>query len=172
MDRSRPRSRPASQYANPRQEIAGGVAGRIGDQADPLSARCWLAGKLIMQYYRRDLLTRRVPGPAEGSSPCCAALLRGGSAPNALRHDLKRVGQAVRADGAKAADRLRRFDLPGSGACYRRDGKEQLGVRLPAGGARHPTQGARSGRYRRHCKPSAGPRRRQRGPGGEPRAGT
>jgi hypothetical protein len=136
-----------------------------------LSARCWLAGKLIMQYYRRDLLTRRVPGPAEGSSPCCAALLRGGSAPDALRHGLKRVGQAVRADGATAADRLRRFDLPGDGACYRRDGKEQLGIRLPAGGARHPTQGARSGRYGQHCKPPAGPRRRQRRQGGEPRAG-
>lgn len=88
-----------------------------------------------MQYYRRDLLTRRVPGPAEGSSPCCAALLQGGSTPDALRHGFKSVGQAVRADDAKAADGLRRFDLPRRRACYRRDGKEQLGIRLPAGAA-------------------------------------
>ena len=88
-----------------------------------------------MQYYRQDLLARDVPGPAEGSSPCCAALLRGGSAPDALRHDLKSVGQAVRADDATAADRLRRFTLPRRRACYRSDGKEQLGIRLPAGAA-------------------------------------
>jgi hypothetical protein len=37
-----------------------------------------------MQYYRRDLLTRRAPGPADG----------------------------------KAADRLRRFDLPRRRTCY------------------------------------------------------
>ena len=101
-----------------------------------ISARCWLAGQLIMQYCRRDLLARDVPGPAEGSSPCRAALLRGGCAPDALRHGLKSIGQAVRADVATAADRLRRFSLPRRRACYRRDGKEQLGIRLPAGAAR------------------------------------
>jgi pimeloyl-ACP methyl ester carboxylesterase len=119
----------------------------------------------------RDLLTRRVPGPAEGRSPCSAALLQGGSAPDALRHGLKGVGQAVRADDATTADRLRRFDLPRSRACHRRDGKEQLGFRLLAGAARHPAQGARSGSYRQHRMPPAGPRRRQRRQRGEPRAG-
>jgi hypothetical protein len=69
-----------------------------------LSARCWLAGKLIMQYCRRDLLTRSVPSPPEGNSPRCAALLQGGSAPDALRLGLKSVGQAVRADGAKEGE--------------------------------------------------------------------
>jgi hypothetical protein len=88
-----------------------------------------------------------VPGPAQGSSPCRAALLRGGSAPDALRHRLKSVGQAVRADVATAADRLRRFSLPRRRARCRRDGKEQLGIRLPAGAARHPAPGTRSGRY-------------------------
>ena len=68
---------------------------------------------------------RCVPGPAEGSSPCRAALLRGGSAPDALRHDLKSIGQAVRADVATAADRLRRFSLPYRRARYRSDGKKQ-----------------------------------------------
>ena len=130
-----------------------------------------LAGMLITQYLRRDLLTRRLPGPAEGSSPCCAALLQGGSAPDAVRHGLKSVGQAAHADGAKTADRLRRFGLPRRRACCHRDGKEQPGIRLPAGAARHPAQGARSGRYRQHGEPPAGPRRRQRRPGGEPRTG-
>jgi hypothetical protein len=137
------------------------------------------AGKLIRYPAGGNPLPCRVPGPhrgfpghrrvyppaglpadpAAGRSPCCAALFLGGSAPDALRHGLKGVGQAVCADGATAADRLRRFGLPHRRACCRRNGKEHLGIHLPAGAARYPAQGARPGRYRQHCKPPASLRR-------------
>jgi hypothetical protein len=47
------------------------------------------------------------PGPG---TVCRPALFLGGSAPDALRHGLEGVGQAVRADGATTTDRLRRQD--------------------------------------------------------------
>jgi hypothetical protein len=100
--------------------------------------------KLIMRYYRRHLLTGGVLGPAEGSSPCCAALLQGGPAPDAVRHGLESVGQAVRADDAKAADRLRRFDLPrAAGPVAAAMGKNNSGS---ASGRRRATSSSRSAR--------------------------
>jgi hypothetical protein len=97
---------------------------------------------------------------AEPSPPFRAALLQGGSAPDALRHGLKSVGQAARADSASTADSLRHLGLPRCRACHR-DGKEQLGIRLPTGPARHPAEGAHSGRYWRHRAPPARLRKRR-----------
>jgi len=156
-----------------------------------LSARRWLAGRLITRSCRagraappRARRTPRFPRssprlPCRGTERCpgggiVVCVPRGAPPgwfrPRCRRHGRKSVGQAVRADGAMTADRLRRFSLPRRRACYRLDGKEQLGIRLPAGAAQHPAQGARLGGYRQHCEPPAGPRRRQ--PGGEPRPGT
>jgi hypothetical protein len=145
---------PEFSYSNRRRK---GAAAQLPGTSHSLLAieSVWASSHGSFSACRRDLPARRVPGPAQGSSPCRAALLRGGSAPDALRHDLKSIRQAVRADVATAADRLRRFSLPYRRARYRSDGKKQLGIRLPAGAARHPAQGTRSGRYRQHCKPPA-----------------
>jgi len=93
-----------------------------------------------MRYCQVRTAARGEPGQADRRAQSRAALFPCGPAPDAFRQGLKSVGQAVRADGARAADRFRVCDLLLRRA-FGRDGKEQLGINLPAGAAQHPPLG-------------------------------